>query len=102
MDSRSLIFALLVACAGPDPSVQNATASPSPVPGSTRVSMDIVNRAGHGTVEVQIELRDKAAGRLIRAEQTLQLKSGDTVHFEKDVETPPGSYTVTARAEYPD
>lgn len=101
MDTRSLIFVVLAACAGPEPSVQNATAAPSPQPGSTRVSMDIVNRAGHGTVDVKIELRD-ASGHLIRADETLELKSKETVHYEKDIATPPGSYTVRATAEYPD
>ena len=102
MDSRSLIFVLLAACAGPDPSVQDVTAAPSPIPGSTRVAMDIVNHAGKGTIDVHIVLRDEAAGRLIRAAQTVQVQAHETIHFEKDIETPPGTYTVKAAAEYPD
>ena len=101
MDPRPLIIALaLAACAGPDPRVQDAIASPSPRPGATRVAMDIVNRAGRGTIEIRIELR--GAGRIIAADRTLELGDKQTVHFETDVETPPGSYTVRATAEYPD
>ncbi len=101
MDSRSLIFVILAACHGPNPSVHNATASPSPRPGATRVSLDIENRGGEGTVDIKMELRD-ASGRVIRADETVEIQSKQTVHFEKDIETPPGSYTVTATAEYPD
>jgi hypothetical protein len=101
MDSRSLIFVVLAACAGPQPTVENAAAAPSPQPGATRVSLDIVNRGGDGTVEVKIELRG-ASGVIIRADQTVDIQPHQTVHFEKDIATPPGSYTVTATAEYPD
>jgi hypothetical protein len=101
MDSRSLIFVVIAACAGPNPSVQNATASQSPRPGATRVSMDIENRGGEGTIDIQMELRD-TSGRVIHANETLEVQSKQTVHFEKDIATPPGSYTVTATAEYPD
>jgi hypothetical protein len=101
VDPRSLIIALaLGACAGPDPRVHDAIASPSPRPGATRVAMDIVNRAGHGTIEIRIELR--GAGRVIVAERTLELDDKQTVHFETDIETPPGSFTVRATAQYPD
>ena len=101
MDPRPLIIALaLAACAGPDPRVQDAIASPSPRPGATRVAMDIVNRAGHGAIEIRIELR--GAGRVIAAERTLELDDKQTVHFETDIETPPGSYTLRATAQYPD
>jgi hypothetical protein len=101
VDSRSLIFVLLAACAGPDPVVQHASAMPSPLPGATRVTMDIVNRAGRGEVEVQIELRG-AHGQVIRSEETVDVESKQTVHLEKDIETPPGPYAVTATAQYPD
>jgi hypothetical protein len=101
MDSRSLIFVILAACKGPNPSVHNATASPSPRPGATRVSLDIENRGGEGTVDIKMELRD-ASGRVIRADETVDIQPHQTVHFEKDIATPPGTYTVTATAEYPD
>jgi hypothetical protein len=101
MDSRALIFVLLAACAGPDPVVQHAVALPSPLPGATRVSMDIVNRAGHGTVAVTIELRGPR-GQLIRSEHTVELQDKQTIHFETDIPTPPGPYAVKATAEYPD
>ncbi|HTL35239.1 MAG TPA: hypothetical protein VL326_19055 [Kofleriaceae bacterium] len=101
MDSRSLIFALLAACAGPDPVVQHAIATPSPLPGATRVSMDIVNRAGHGEVSVKIELRG-ARGQVIRSEKTVEIEGKQTLHYETDIETPPGLYAVKASAEYPD
>ena len=100
MDSRSLIFVVLAACAGPQPSVQNAAAAPSPQPGATRVTLDIVNRGGDGTVEIKIELR--SGDKIIRADETVDVQPHQTVHFEKDIATPPGSYTVTAKAEYPD
>jgi hypothetical protein len=101
MDSRALMFVLLVACAGPDPVVQHAVAVPSPLPGATRVSMDIVNRAGHGTVAVQIELRGPR-GQIIRSDHIVDVAEKQTVHFETDVQTPPGPYAVKASAEYPD
>lgn len=101
MDSRSLIVILLAACAGPDPVVTNATATPSPQPGATRVSLDITNRAGDGQIELQLVLRD-AQGHIIRADRTIELARHQDIHFETDVETPPGTYTVEAKAEYPD
>ncbi|HUS29670.1 MAG TPA: hypothetical protein VMZ53_14300 [Kofleriaceae bacterium] len=100
MAARSLIFILLVACSGPQPKVEHATASPSPVPGATRVAMDIVNSGGEGTVAIHVELRD--ARRIIRAERTLAVQGKQTIHFETDVETPPGEYRVAASAQYPD
>ena len=101
MDSRSLIVILLVACAGPDPVVTHATATPSPQPGATRVSLDIRNRAGQGQIELQIVLRD-SGGHVIRADRTIELERHQDIHFETDIETPPGTYTVDATAEYPD
>jgi hypothetical protein len=101
MDTRSLIFIVLAACSGPKPTVHDATASPSPRPGATRVSLDIENRGGEGTVDVKMELRDRS-GHVIRADETVEVQSKQTVHFEKDIATPPGSYTVTATAQYPD
>jgi hypothetical protein len=101
MDARALIFILLAACAGPDPVVQHAIATPSPLPGATRVAMDIVNRAGHGEVVVKIELRGPR-GQVIRAEENVEIEEKQTVHFEMDVKTPPGAYAVKATAEYPD
>ncbi len=102
MVSRTLIAALfLVACAGPDPVVTHATATPSPRPGATRVSVDITNKAGEGQIELQLVLRDRT-GRLIRADRTIELQRQQDIHFETDIETPPGTYTVEAKAEYPD
>jgi hypothetical protein len=101
MDARSLIVIVLVACAGPDPIVTNATATPSPRPGATRVSLDVTNRAGKGQIAIQLELRD-GQGHVIRAERTVEIERHQEVHVEADVETPPGAYTVTAKAEYPD
>jgi hypothetical protein len=101
MDSRALIFVLLAACAGPDPVVEHAVALPSPLPGATRVSMDIVNRAGKGEAVVKIELRGPR-GLVIRSEENVEMEAKQTVHFEIDVKTPPGTYSVKARAEYPD
>jgi hypothetical protein len=101
MDARSLILVVLAACAGPDPVVEHAAALPSPQPGATRVSMDIVNRAGRGDVVVKIELRGPR-GQVIRAEENVEIQAKQTVHFEMDVKTPPGAYAVKATAEYPD
>jgi hypothetical protein len=101
MDARSLIVFFLVACAGPDPVVTNATATPSPRPGATRVSLDLENRAGGGQVEVQLELRD-SQGRVVRAERTIEIDRHQKLHVEADIETPPGTYTVRAKVEYPD
>ena len=42
MDARALIVVVLAACAGPQPRVENATATTSPRPGATRVALDIV------------------------------------------------------------
>jgi hypothetical protein len=101
MDSRALIFVVLAACAGPDPVVQHAVALPSPLPGATRVSMDIVNRAGRGDAVVKIELRGPR-GLVVRDEANVELENKQTVHLEIDVKTPPGTYAVKATAEYPD
>ena len=101
MDSRSLIVVHLAACAGPQPTVEKANATPSPLTRSKRVTLDIVNRGGEGTVDVKIELRG-AGGVVVRADETVDVQSHQTLHFEKDIATPPGSYTVTATAEFPD
>ena len=101
MDSRALIFVLLAACAGPDPFVHHAIAWPSPLPGQTRVSMNIVNRGGHGTVAVKIELRGPR-GQLLRSEHRVDVGDEQTTHFAVDIPTPPGPYAVKASAEYPD
>ena len=101
MDARALIVIALAACSGPRPRVENATAASSPRPGATRVALDIVNPGGEGSVEIEIELRD-ASGRRIRADRTLDVQADERTHFETDVETPPGDYTVKASASYPD
>jgi hypothetical protein len=101
MDARTLILVVLAACSGPRPTVEHATVTPSPRPGATRVALDIVNPGGEGSIEIDIELRD-AEGHLIRANRSLDIKGGDRAHYETDVETPPGTYTVRASAEYPD
>lgn len=100
MDSRSLIFVTLAACSGPRASVENAQATRSPLPGATRVMLDIVNKGGEGTVDVKIELR--SGDKVIRADETVDVQPKQTIHFEKDVPTPPGDYSVTATAEFPD
>jgi len=98
--SRALIFIVLAACAGPDPVLRGAAAAPSPLPGSTRVSLDIENRRGRGTIEIQLVLRGD--GRVIRADRTLEREGAQDVHFETGVATRPGTYTVEATLEYPD
>jgi hypothetical protein len=101
MDARALIVVVLAACAGPQPRVENAAAMPSPQPGATRVTLDIVNRGGEGSIDLQIELRDPG-GRRIRADRTLEVERDESFHYETDIETPPGTYTVKASASYPD
>lgn len=100
MDSRPLILTVLLGCAGPQPSVHGAQAVPSPQPGATRVSFDLVNDGGKGSVQIDIVLR--GSGTEIRADRTLDVEAHRTVHYETDVETPPGTYAVTASAEFPD
>ena len=100
MDSRSLIFIVLAACSGPQPRVENAAAAKSPLPGATRVTLDVVNKGGEGTVDIKIELR--SGDQVIRADETVDVQPKQTVHFEKDIPTPPGDYTVKATAEFPD
>lgn len=104
MDARSLIAlwaTALLGCAGPDPSVRDVRATPSPQPGATRVSLELVNDGGKGSVELHIVLRGDA-GSEIHAERTLEVAPHQRVHYETDIETPPGTYSVSAAAEYPD
>jgi hypothetical protein len=104
MGSRQLTALLLLAaaCAGPDTAIEAVTSAPSPRPGCTRVTVDLLNRGrGHGQVEIQITLRDSTADRTVTAERTVELAEHQRIQLVTDVETPPGSYSVAARAEYP-
>lgn len=109
MGPRALIaasFALLAACAGPDPLVERVAVTPSPQPGRTRVTVDLVNRStGHGQVQVRIELHDTTSGAPIIAERTIELVEHQRTQLVTDIETPAGPFpasAATVRAQYPD
>lgn len=106
MGARALIaasFALVPACAGPDPGVEHVAVMRSPKPGDTRVTVELVNRSsGHGQIQVEIELRDASTGNVILTERVLELGDHQRVQLVADVETPPGSYWASVRVQYPD
>jgi hypothetical protein len=96
-------FALLAACAGPDPVVEHVAVMPSPLAGHTRIAVDLVNRsAGHGQIQVRMELRDTATGELIVAERMLELSDHQRTQLVTDIETPAGQFSASVRAQYPD
>jgi hypothetical protein len=97
-----LALAATAACAGPDPVVEHATVGPSPQPGCMRVTALVRNRGrGHGQIEVEVVLRDRAARRTIHADRELELEAHETVELSADIPAPPGSYDVVATAKYP-
>jgi hypothetical protein len=106
MGARALIaasFALVAACAGADPAVDGVVVMPSPKAGDTRVVVELVNRSrGRGQVQIEIELRDASTGKLVLAERMLELGDHQRVQLVADVESPPGSYSASVRAHYPD
>lgn len=98
MAARSLILLALVACAGPVPSVDHIAVIASPLPGHVRVTGELVNRGGHGDVELVITLRGPST---IRADQMIDVKDGEHLSLAIDVAAPAGAYTATVDAEYP-
>ena len=98
MDSRSLIV-LLVACAGPRPSVDHVAVTASPQPGFQRVSAMLHNRGGGGEVTVDITLRGKV---VLREQRTVEMHGGDAIAFVADVLAPPDSYEASIEVTYPD
>jgi hypothetical protein len=95
---RALILALLVGCAGPQPSIDRVEVGASPLAGHVRVTGRLLNRAGHGTVEVHITLHGAVT---LRADHTIDVEDHQTVELAIDVAAPPGAYTADATAEYP-
>lgn len=98
MGPRALILAVLVACAGPQPSVDRIEVGASPLPGHVRVTGRLINRGGHGTVEVHVTLHGPVA---LRADHTVDVEDHQTVELAIDVAAPAGAYTAEATAEYP-
>ncbi|HEY6033202.1 MAG TPA: hypothetical protein VIV58_03055 [Kofleriaceae bacterium] len=93
------MFALLIGCAGPRPTVGDVAVTASPVPGHVRVTGSLVNHGGHGTVEIHVALHGAAT---LRTDYTIDVSSGDRIALAFDVAAPAGDYTATLTAEYPD
>ena len=101
MDSRTLVFCVLAACAGPRPEVGDVSVAPGP-PGMQRVSLALHNDSrGHGEVDLQITLHD-AAGHKIKASHTVEIKAHQLLQLWVDVPAPAGVYAADVKAEYPD
>ena len=101
MDSRTLILLVLVACAGPQPTVDAVTIAPGPE-GTQRVSLALHNESnGHGEVYVQVILRD-AAGHRFPASQLVKIEAHETLQVSLDVRAPAGVYVADVKAVYPD
>jgi len=99
MVARQVVFALLIGCAGPRPTVDSVAVTPSPVPGHVRVTGSLVNRGGHGTVAIHVALHGAA---LVREDFTIDVSADDRIQLAFDVTAPAGDYTATMTAEYPD
>ena len=109
MGTRAVIAASLVlaACSGPDPVVERVAVAASPVPGHTRVAVDLANRSGgHGQIEIVITLQPADAGArtgiAFVAERTHHHDGQQRAQLIADLETPPGVYAASVRARYPD
>ena len=100
MDSRTLVFLALVACAGPQPKVDAVSVAAGP-PGMQRVSLTLHNERRHGEVDLQITLHD-AAGHRIKASHTVEIEAHETLHLWVDVPAPSGVYVAEVKPEYPD
>ncbi|HEY0252042.1 MAG TPA: hypothetical protein VGC41_10970 [Kofleriaceae bacterium] len=94
----ALALALLAACAGPQPTIENARATPSALPGHVRVTGQLVNHAGHGTVELDIVLRGNST---IRHDETIDIGGHETTDLAIDIAAPAGDYTVSIEPKYP-
>lgn len=104
MGARKIAAALLLtaACAGPHPTVDDVSVGSSPQPGRVRVQARVRNRSGgRGQVEVQIRLRESRSGRVVQAEQQLELAPHAETRLVTDVEAPSGDYRAEVSAEYP-
>ena len=95
MGTRSLIasiaWCVLAACRGPDPQVERVTASPSSLPGVTRVTIELANAGGgHGEAELEIELHAQGSSLVVRTERHVELSGHQHVTLAYDIPTPPG------------
>lgn len=101
MGARAVIaLALAAACAGPAPFASVVAVMPSPVPGRERVLAVVHNAGGKGEITLEVTLR--ARGRSIRETKTLDMEAHERLSLTIDVPAPPGDYTATAAAKYPD
>jgi hypothetical protein len=102
MDSRALIVTLvLAACAGPRPEARVLSVAPSPQPGDQRVTVDLTNHSGgDGEVELRVVLR--GGGTEVTADKTVEMDGHQHLVVAVDVPAPPGTYTASATAEFPD
>jgi hypothetical protein len=98
MGTRVLILALVVACAGPSPSVDGVATVPSPIPGHVRVTAMLHNTGGDGSVALHITLRGPQR---IDWDDTVEVVGHEPRALVVDVAAPPGTYTATFTASYP-
>jgi hypothetical protein len=101
MGTRALIVVALAECIGPKPEARVTSVAPAPQPGHERVTIDLANpTSGHGQVQLDIVLH--ATDRSIPATKMVDLSPHEHVQVFVDVAAPPGDYTASVDADYPD
>jgi len=98
MGTRSLILALVAACAGPSTSVDGVSVTSSPVPGHVRVTATLHNESGHGSVELHVTLRGPER---IDWQGNADVDGAESRVLVIDIAAPPGAYTAHVTTKYP-
>ena len=102
MGARALIaLALAAACAGPDPSAHVVAVVPSPEPGHERAVIAVHNAGAGGEITLEVTLR-APGGRSLRESKAIDMEAHEQLSLTIDIPAPPGDYTATATAKYPD
>lgn len=100
---RPLALALLalavVACSGPKPKVESATAG-QVQDNRTVVAVAIRNEAGEGAIRVIVTVKEKGSGRVVgREDRTVPVKDRERITVAVEVTVPDGVSEIEAEAE---
>ena len=93
----------ITSCAGPKPTVVEATFDPPAAAGQPYHLRALVENGGGGRGEVGITFRmkDQASGRIYEEQSTLTLKPHEQALAVAQLALPAGDYTLKVEAEYP-
>jgi len=106
MGARALIAglltsALLAACSGPHAKATDARVQPSSRSGFYRVETRLINTGGSGQIDLTVRLRNRANGRVVTHQQSVDLEPRDHTDVAVEIPAPPGDYAVDVGVQYP-